>query len=327
MNKIKLAWVVRPYPHGIYRVKEFLNEGIVAIGWPGIGDLTPLNSREQIKQAILRKYKYSSRSLGQAGGNIYRFKKEIHNGNYVLLPDGPILYVGKVISEYVFEMSRDNDEQGFPHQRKVDWFFNKRAMPRRLLTGRLFDSLKGRQTVFSTYHDDVHEIVTTRKHYFSVQSNAKLKTQYLKRLQAGLLRNVNSSTFEEAVRTLFSKYFPGLRRLATTGSKKGDTDLMAELPGTVTVRIQVKHFYVDQGELQASVVDQLASSMSPGESGIIVTSAKISQDATNKAEIYTDRALGFVDGEEFVELLFDTIPEMDEATLSVFGLTQNIDFL
>ena len=34
------AWVVRPYPHGFYRVSEFLTGNMVAIGWPCVGDLT-----------------------------------------------------------------------------------------------------------------------------------------------------------------------------------------------------------------------------------------------------------------------------------------------
>ena len=34
------AWLVRPYPSNINRINEFQTENIVAIGWPGIGDLT-----------------------------------------------------------------------------------------------------------------------------------------------------------------------------------------------------------------------------------------------------------------------------------------------
>jgi hypothetical protein len=68
---MKNAWVIRPYPHGINRVKEFLTKrenqeignGIIAVGWPCIQDLSTKNTRESIKEAIKTYYSYSSRSL------------------------------------------------------------------------------------------------------------------------------------------------------------------------------------------------------------------------------------------------------------------------
>jgi len=31
---MKNTWIVRPKPHGILRMKEFLSQNIVAVGWP-----------------------------------------------------------------------------------------------------------------------------------------------------------------------------------------------------------------------------------------------------------------------------------------------------
>ena len=33
------AWLIRPVPHGIPRVTEFKEKGIIAVGWPCIGCL------------------------------------------------------------------------------------------------------------------------------------------------------------------------------------------------------------------------------------------------------------------------------------------------
>lgn len=33
------AWLIRPVPHGIPRVTEFKEKGIIAVGWPCIGNL------------------------------------------------------------------------------------------------------------------------------------------------------------------------------------------------------------------------------------------------------------------------------------------------
>jgi len=126
---------------------------------------------------------------------------------------------------------------------------------------------------------------------------------------------------------MLDNYFPGIQRLATTNSKEGDTDLLAELPGKVIVRVQVKHFYPELGELKEWVVDQLANSMAPGDNGIIVTSGTVSEEAIRKAEALPDKRISFIDGAEFVRLLFDSITEMSEETLTVFGLSHSIGFL
>jgi len=325
---MRYAWIVRPYPHGLYRIKEFLTKNIVAIGWPGIGDLSHCKSRDNIKKKVSDYYNYSSpQSLGQAAGNIYRFIFDINNQDYVIVPDGSIVYIGRVNSPYRYDPLVDTEKEGYPHQRGIEWFYDKKAIPRSLLTGRVYDSLKGQQTVFSTYHDDIDEIVKHRKNYFTQQSNFDLKVEYLNRLQNGLLRNVNSNTFEDAVCSLYIKYFPGLRRLATTNSKKGDTDLLSELPGKVIVRIQVKHFYPEHGEVQEWVVDQLADSMETGDHGIIVTSGTIANSARRKAEMFSDKTISFIDGQEFVEDLFDVLDSLPQEALVTFGLTYGIGFI
>jgi restriction system protein len=302
---MRYAWVVRPYPDGQYRGTEFLTKNFVAIGWPGISDLAPCETREDIKTRLSEHgYEYgSARSLGQAAGNIYRFIHEIQVGDFVLVPDGPEVYIGTVVSEYVYDSSIDTSDEGYPHQRQVEWCHEKRAIPRNFLPGRLFDALKGQQTVYSTYHDDVEDIVTNHGRLFTGESNYDLKVEYLKRLSTGRLLGMNSNLFENAVCGVYRHFFPGLRRLSTTNSNKGDTDLLAELPGGVTVRIQVKYFYTDQGALEASVVDQLAESMDPGDHGIIVTSGTISEAATKKAKTIPDKSISFIDGPQFVEHL------------------------
>lgn len=325
--KMRYAWILRPYPHGFYRVKEFLIKNIVAIGWPGIGDLSQCKSRDDIKEILQTYYKYSSpQSLGQSAGNIYRFIFELKAGDYVIVPDGSVVYIGMVKSPYKYDASVASDKEGYPHQRDVTWLYEKKAIARNLLTGRVYDSLKGQQTIYSTYHDDIEDIVVNKRHYFTKQFNYDLKAEYLKKLQNGLLRNINSNTFEEAVCSLYARFLPGLRRLATTNSEKGDTDLLAELLGKVIVRIQVKHFYPEEGELEDWVVDQLADSMETGEHGIIITSGTISKAAREKAEAIADKTITFIDGQEFVEHLFAGLDSMPKEALATFGLTYEIGF-
>ncbi|MGB8656835.1 MAG: restriction endonuclease [Candidatus Zixiibacteriota bacterium] len=311
-------------------MKEFLVGNLVAIGWPYIGNLVGKN-REQIKQALQTFYSYSSnQSLGQAVGIINRFVNEMQIEDYVVVPDGPVVFVGYVQSDYRYDNSKDNDTDGYPHQREVEWLNEKRAIPRSVLTGRVFDSLKGQQTLFATYHQDISDIVKTQKHLFSCQNYLDLKIEYLDKLQKGILSGVNSSRFEESVRTVLNRYFPGLTRLATTNSQQGDTDLKTTLPGNLVVRIQVKHFYPEHGALDSWVVEQLANSMDEGDTGIIVTSGSISDDAKKLAEKYYReecKKISFVDGDEFVELVFSNLDSFTQDELNYLGLNKTVAFL
>ena len=69
------AWMLRPTPHGIDRAKEFLNgsfsdlgNGLLAVGWPNIGNLDNAQSRIAIKERILTHNCFEHREhLGTAG--------------------------------------------------------------------------------------------------------------------------------------------------------------------------------------------------------------------------------------------------------------------
>lgn len=313
------AWVIRPYPHHKNRIKEFLQQNIVAIGWPEFGNLTNYESRSEIKKVVRDYYKNeSNQSIGQKAGIIYRFRTEIEKGDIVLIPDGPVVYIGKINdNKYVYR--KDLKEEGYPHHRNIQWLFEKKGIKRKFLTGRVFDSLKGRQTVFSTYYEDISKIIDEKKYLFNEDTYVDLKQDYLERLQAGKLSSINSNTFEDTVGELLNEYFPGLERQSTRNSKSGDTDLKTELPGNVVVRIQVKHFYKSGPELGEEVVDQLANSMEKIDIGIIVTSGVVSEQSREYTESM-DIKIGFIDGVEFVDLLFESIDELSEDSLNKFGL-------
>lgn len=165
MEKEKRAWVVRPWPHGIDRMREFLDKNIVAIGWPMIGDLSDCTTREDIKRQLKRYYEFSPRSLGQSAGNIFRFVREMEQGDYVVVPDGDNF--GCVNSSYMYIPEIDNEEEGYPHQRKVTWLHEKRALTRGMLSGRLQKALKVRQTVCEINYDDVRDFVEKTEGYKS----------------------------------------------------------------------------------------------------------------------------------------------------------------
>lgn len=115
------AWLVRPNPHGINRVEEFLAKGIVAIGWPGIGSLD-CRSDVNIKRILAGKpYEYTSNTLGFHTGTVDRFVNCMQVGDLVVSPDEEVVYFGIITSGYIFDPAYDSMEVGYSHQRKVEW--------------------------------------------------------------------------------------------------------------------------------------------------------------------------------------------------------------
>lgn len=69
------AWLIRPVPHGIPRVTEFKEKGIIAVGWPCIGNLKG-KSREDLKHLLsLPPYSLTGLALGNAYATIDIFCK------------------------------------------------------------------------------------------------------------------------------------------------------------------------------------------------------------------------------------------------------------
>ncbi|MGL6131655.1 MAG: hypothetical protein ACRCZ9_08605, partial [Fusobacteriaceae bacterium] len=167
---MKTAWIIRPYPHGINRLHYFLKNNVVGIGWPGIGTLEDIVSREDVKSK-LKSAGYTAGktalSIGQAAGTIYRFACEMKAGDYVLVPNGSHIFVGKVLEDKAIYLEAfDKDDEGFCHQRKVEWLFNKRTINKQFMTSRVYDSFKGQSTLFTTWYDDIHDLITKKQHLF-----------------------------------------------------------------------------------------------------------------------------------------------------------------
>ncbi|HWL23306.1 MAG TPA: hypothetical protein VNR38_06090 [Ureibacillus sp.] len=106
-------------PHGENRYKQFLKEDIVAIGWPGIGNLEG-QSKEEIKKQLEGIYGLTSGRLGNALGAIWCFKNTMKDGDILLIRYKKKVSIG-IIGPYQYIHSLDNDIDGYCHQRTIEW--------------------------------------------------------------------------------------------------------------------------------------------------------------------------------------------------------------
>lgn len=312
------AWVVRPKPHTINRLDEFLSQNIVAVGWPRMGDLEGY-SRQDIKSRLGKTYGQSSHELGQNTGQIDRFVNKMAVGDLVLVPSGGNIYLGEIRSDYKFVEERAADSEGYPHQRDVKWYHSGASIDRSSLPGKLYDTLKGRLTVFSASHSLAADLKDRDVAGEEKDPYAELQDTYLERLQSGELDGMVDSNFEEAAQLVLAEYYPSINNVAGSNDPEGDTDLLVESPGDVTIRVQVKYYYTDQGKLGAAPVNQLAASMDEGDDGVVLTSTDIGEEARVAAS-ESGYQIGFIDGAEFVELLFENLGGFDTEELHTLGL-------
>lgn len=108
------AWLIRPVPHGIPRVTEFKEKGIIAVGWPCIGNLKG-KSREDLKHLLsLPPYSLTGLALGNAYATIDIFVNQMEVGDLLLMPNGEDIYLGEVTSDYYLDAAVDSNEEGYP---------------------------------------------------------------------------------------------------------------------------------------------------------------------------------------------------------------------
>lgn len=170
---MKNAWLIRPYPHKKKRLTEFKKHNIIAVGWPKIGDLTG-KPREELKEILSNApYNYNGLRLGQAYACIDIFVNQMHSGDLLLMPDGDDIYFGEITGEYYFDSSKDNDEEGYPHQRKAKWLTNT---SRQDLSKKLRDSLKAQQTTANLSHHYAEIDALSHGREFLVSSDNSVST-------------------------------------------------------------------------------------------------------------------------------------------------------
>lgn len=153
----KNAWLLRPKPHGILRINEFLKNNIIAIGWPNIGNLES-KSKLDIKKILQGPpYNLSSASLGNAISTIDIVVNQMQIGNLIVIPDESDIYIAEITSDYKYDSTKDNNDDGYPHQRNIKIL---KKIKRDMLPNDIRSSLRVIKTTanFTKYFDKIKQI-------------------------------------------------------------------------------------------------------------------------------------------------------------------------
>lgn len=113
-------WMVRAESDGSL-FQPFLDRGLVAIGWPNVGDLGQFKSKESLVAELREQYPGQRAGwYANAGGMLFRFSKELQVADGVVSYDRTrrVYAVGKLQGEYTFDPDFDCD---YPNVRRVEW--------------------------------------------------------------------------------------------------------------------------------------------------------------------------------------------------------------
>ena len=147
------SWLLRPNPIQKDRMQTFLSDDMVAIGWPRLPDLTN-KDRDDIKNLLLKaypgKYAPNSTNLGNVATVVDAFCSQFQYGDYVVVPHGDEIYIGKIDGDYYYDESKANDTEGYPHQRKVRWLLG--PISRDKIPTDLRSSLRAQMTIVNLKH-------------------------------------------------------------------------------------------------------------------------------------------------------------------------------
>jgi 5-methylcytosine-specific restriction enzyme B len=116
-NNKKQFWLYAPGENA-YLWDEFYREGIMALGWDEIGDLSQFQSRIEIKNALVNAYGGTGSKKNDVPAND-DFLNKVKIGDTIIAKKGrgELLGYGIVTSDYIFDKNREN----YQKTRKVDW--------------------------------------------------------------------------------------------------------------------------------------------------------------------------------------------------------------
>lgn len=120
----------------------------VCIGWSGMGDLTGLDTTEDIKTVYKQEYPNSNnRAMGQDVGMIRRFVKELQIGDYIIFAESAEFHIGRIESDYYYDDTEYPEQNpDYVNTRKVKWL--KTHISRKDISSAMHKSLATAMSIF-----------------------------------------------------------------------------------------------------------------------------------------------------------------------------------
>ena len=119
----------------------------VCIGWSKMGDLSGLETTEDIVKRYEQCFDKNNRAKGQDVGMIRRFLKEVKVGDYIIFAQPSEFHIGKIESDYYYDDTESPEQDSdYKNNRKVTWI--KKHIDRKILSTAMHNSLATAMSIF-----------------------------------------------------------------------------------------------------------------------------------------------------------------------------------
>jgi len=149
--RVTAAWMVRAGREG-EREDAAIAEGMAIAGWPEVGDLSAVESRDDLRELLWRTYPDRRDAvIANWTGQLWRFLKRIQVSDLLVVPirSRDQIAIGRVSGEYQY---RGAAPLGFRHVRPVKWL--RTDVPRSAVLPDLQGSMGSLLTVFELKRHD-----------------------------------------------------------------------------------------------------------------------------------------------------------------------------
>jgi predicted Mrr-cat superfamily restriction endonuclease len=289
----------------------------IVIGWSRAGDLHDLDLGWYDFREIVHQEYHSDqddyRKAGASAGNLWRFIREMKEGDLVVVPDGSEFYVAKVTGDARYEPEKVEDDTA--HRRSVNWLNDSEPIPRGIARSALQSRMKARQTCVEATDlipeiQDALEAAQSDEHpSFDSDLRQKLVQDTLEDIRKA---RIESYGFEKLVKSVLQS-LGGENVTIVPRSKDQGVDITALFTVadtfSFTVAAQAKHFREDP-PVKPKHVEQLRDGMDAEGAtlGWLVTSGTFSEETEMRKDEIEDETgyeIQLVDGEQLAALIVD----------------------
>ncbi len=325
------TWMVRSNAGELF--DDFIENGIVALGWSELGDLTKYENRNSLVNDFSKIWSEETEtSILVCSNMLFRFLSEIRKGDSILTyhPKRRIYAYGVVVGDYEFnEEVIAHDDESWAHIRRVDW--KDFSLSRDLLPKFARNSLGSTLTIFRVPEEVAAAINAVRSGensleiqagdeaelfnedgFRQVEENAIEKTK-------DLVAAVDWSEMQEIVAGLLRAL--GYRtRISPEGPDRGK-DIVASPDGfgfeDPRIIVEVKHR--PGTTIGGPDIRSFLGGRQAGDKGLFVSTGGFTKDAQYEAE-RSNVPLALMTLEDLVEALVEHYDKLDEPTKQLVPL-------
>ena len=293
---------------GIHTMDDdlFLKEGIIAIGWKEVGDISAVEpNRDAIRKRYIEVYPDAKKgNVANSVGMLYRFCYEVQIGDYIVFPSKKDrkINIGIIESAYTYVP----DAYEYPNPRKVKWLAH---FPRtRFSQGALYE-VGSALTFFliKNYTDEYFNILSGGAKKVNVsdesedESVAATADDIIESTKDFILKELSRRLKGYDLEVFVADLLNAMGYRTTISPHGGDSgiDIVAykdELPPRIAVQVKSQ-----DSDIKETTIQSLKGAMMPGDYGLFVTLSNYTKNA--QRFLNANPIIRGINGSELVELV------------------------